>query len=243
MKHEPIRVLVVDDEAALRMTLAANLELEDFAVAEAGNGAEALRLLDTQQFDIIISDMRMPEMNGLDLVHAIRLRNDAIPIILMSGFENEGMIEQAIELGAFTLLTKPFKVDRLVGVIRRAIRACVLAVRSGDREIAQAARAMQEAGLRVHIVVDESSVNAQLRTVRPDVCLLRLGTRDSAGNSLLSTIRNFDAAVSIIILAGERSGEALQGDDLHSAALLASPFATRDLLNLIAKARGHSEAA
>src|SRR5512140_1747134 len=106
----PVRVLIVDDESSLLMTLAANLELEGFDVVEASTPQRALELVRSQHFDLVLSDIRMPGMSGVDLFHAIRATHPQMPVILMTAFALEAMVRDAIEHGVYTVLAKPFEI-------------------------------------------------------------------------------------------------------------------------------------
>src|SRR5687768_8603866 len=99
-----MRVLLVDDEGSILLTLAANLELEGFEVECANSGAQALDLIERQHFDLVLSDVRMPGMNGVDLFRRIRSKNTDIPVLLMTGFAIETLLEDAINEGVFAVL-------------------------------------------------------------------------------------------------------------------------------------------
>lgn len=106
------RILLVDDERAVRAATKMLLEVDDYEVAEAENGAAALALFDKQKFNLVITDFRMEKMNGGELAVRIRKNHPGVPIILITGFHDE------VPPGAFDqILYKPFSWDEL----RRAI--------------------------------------------------------------------------------------------------------------------------
>src|SRR5258706_13626189 len=115
------RVLVVDDLASVAVTLAAYLELEGLEVADAPDGARALEMLTDGAFDLVLSDVRMPRMNGLELFRAIRKQWPTLPVILMTAFAVEDLIKQAIAEGVFTVVSKPYEMDHIVGLVTRAM--------------------------------------------------------------------------------------------------------------------------
>lgn len=119
--EDTARILVVDDEPRIREILAEFLEMEGFRVETASNGAEALVVLSRGAFDVVISDLKMPEMGGLELLAAIREHTPDIVSILMTGF---GTVETAIESmkrGAFDYILKPFKMDEVIHTVRRGL--------------------------------------------------------------------------------------------------------------------------
>jgi len=116
-------VLVVDDEKSLRDFVRRNLEVRGFTVLTAANGLEALAVFNTQNVDLVILDVMMPRMDGLETIRRIR-QNSLAPIIVLSALGEEGDKVQALNIGADDYLTKPFGVGellaRLQAVLRRA---------------------------------------------------------------------------------------------------------------------------
>lgn len=106
------RVLIVDDEPLLRKIIVQEFERRGWEIMEAGGGYEAHALLEKNSFELIISDVRMPQGNGIHLLEAIRLLAGPKPVVvLMSGF-SEVMEYQAFRLGAAALYTKPFELKQ-----------------------------------------------------------------------------------------------------------------------------------
>jgi putative nucleotidyltransferase with HDIG domain len=118
---EQPRVLVVDDEKFIRDILADFLTMEGYAVRTAEDGAQALSELSHSTFDLVISDLKMPKMGGLDLLqHVGHLQPEALTVI-MTGF---GTVETAIDAmkqGAYDYILKPFKVEEIVHVVQRGL--------------------------------------------------------------------------------------------------------------------------
>ena len=114
------RILVVDDEASLRDALARILTAEGYEVLQAGEGREALGILGASQFDFILCDLRMPVMGGIELLREITGRGIPGTVIMMSAF---GTVETAIEamkLGAYDYVSKPFMSDEILLTLRKA---------------------------------------------------------------------------------------------------------------------------
>lgn len=114
-------ILVVDDEQHIRGTLRGVLTDEGFRVIEAENGRAALDLLATESPRLVIVDIWMPEMDGVELVQRMRARAPEVPIVVISG---HGTIETAVRVircGAFDFLEKPFELDALLQIVNRAL--------------------------------------------------------------------------------------------------------------------------
>jgi len=114
-------VLVVDDERSLRDFVRRNLEVRGFTVHTAANGLEALALFERQAVDLVILDVMMPHMDGLETIRRIRERS-LVPIIVLSALGEEKDKVQALNLGADDYLTKPFGVDELLARVRAVQR-------------------------------------------------------------------------------------------------------------------------
>ena len=109
-----IRVLVVDDERDFVETLIKRLKMRNIDATGAWNGEDALRILDKQEVDVVVLDVRMPGMNGEDTLREIKRRMPLIQVILLTG---HGSLESGIKgmkLGAFDYITKPADLDELV---------------------------------------------------------------------------------------------------------------------------------
>jgi response regulator RpfG family c-di-GMP phosphodiesterase len=118
---EPPRILVVDDEKVIREILADFLSMEGFWVRTAEDGGAALVELSRGRYDLVLSDLKMPNMGGLELLEAIRKHTPNVVTIIMTGF---GTVETAIDAmkrGAYDYILKPFKVEEVVHTIRRGL--------------------------------------------------------------------------------------------------------------------------
>jgi two-component system KDP operon response regulator KdpE len=116
-----ITVLVVDDEKPLRDFVRRNLEVRNFSVRVASNGLEALAVFNTQNVDLVILDVMMPRMDGLETIRRIR-QSSLVPIIVLSALGEETDKIHALNLGADDYLTKPFGVGELLARVQAVLR-------------------------------------------------------------------------------------------------------------------------
>ncbi len=119
--HNAIAVLVVDDEKPIRDFIQRNLDIRGYRVYTAGNGLEALALFKTHPIDLVILDIMMPHMDGLETIRRIR-QISTVPIIVLSALGEENDKIQALNLGADDYLTKPFGVGELLARVRAVLR-------------------------------------------------------------------------------------------------------------------------
>lgn len=118
-------VLIVEDSATTMAMIKAVIEDmgEDFTVLEANTGFEALRMLPQEQFDLIITDINMPDVNGLELINFVKSNPNYqhIPIIIVTTERSNADKERGLALGASAYVTKPFKAEELQEVIAKAL--------------------------------------------------------------------------------------------------------------------------
>ncbi len=108
------RVLIVDDEEMIREEFREALEFEDFNVTTAASAIEALKICDDAEFDVIISDLKMPKMGGLEFLRELRERRVKAKLFVVSGHGAKSNEVEAIEIGATACFSKPLDVDMLV---------------------------------------------------------------------------------------------------------------------------------
>lgn len=111
-------VLVVDDELGYREMLQMDLSEAGFRVLTAAGGQEALDTLQREDVDLVLTDMKMPKMDGLETVVAIKKLRPELPIILMTGYAVEDMVQKALSLKARLCLRKPFDTQDLTTAIQ-----------------------------------------------------------------------------------------------------------------------------
>lgn len=115
------KILVVDDERAIRNTLKDILEYEKYQVELAENASKALELIKTNEFDIILCDIKMPDMDGLELLPHLISAHPDIPVVMISGHGNIDTAVEAIKKGAYDFIEKPLDLNRLLITIRNAM--------------------------------------------------------------------------------------------------------------------------
>lgn len=116
------RILIVDDEDNVRRMLSTAFALQGHETHSVGNGREALRTFEQTQPDVVLMDIRMPEMDGIAALKAMRAMEPRIPIILMTAYAEVETAVEALRSGAFDYVIKPFDLDELTLVIQRALQ-------------------------------------------------------------------------------------------------------------------------
>jgi diguanylate cyclase (GGDEF)-like protein len=128
------RILVVDDDDTVREALKDFLELYDFAVTAVDNARQALEAVARDEFDLVISDLVMPKMDGIALIKAIREAGKDVPLLVMTGFASIEYAVESMKAGATDFITKPLKFDHVMLIINRVLETSALRQMARERE-------------------------------------------------------------------------------------------------------------
>ncbi|MBI4574427.1 MAG: sigma-54-dependent Fis family transcriptional regulator, partial [candidate division NC10 bacterium] len=115
------RVLIVDDEDQMRELLTKVLEKNGYLMTAAADGAAALALLEREPVDLVLTDVRMPGLDGMEALRAIKEMNPEIVVIIMTAFGSIDQAVQAVKEGAYDYINKPFKIDEILLTIKKAL--------------------------------------------------------------------------------------------------------------------------
>lgn len=118
----PKKILIVDDQFGIRVLLQEVLQREGYEVFQANNGPTALEVVEQENPDLILLDMKIPGMDGLEILRVIRKREIDTKVIMMTAYGELNLIREAMEMGALAHFTKPFDIDEL----RQAVNAHLL---------------------------------------------------------------------------------------------------------------------
>jgi DNA-binding NtrC family response regulator len=219
-----LRILVVDDDAAMLQALpdALRLRMNGMTVDTADSAAAALDRIDDRDYDAIVTDIRMPGMDGLALLGVIRTRRPGTPILIVTGHGGHALAIQALRGGAYDFIEKPIDRDQLIGSLHRAIADHALNRRVKDRRLAldrcaaeleQVAAKLGGQQARVLVVDDDPALLEALpRALQLRMSDVTVDTADSAAAALdqIGT-RDYDAIVTDIKMPGMDGLELLAG--------------------------------
>jgi two-component system KDP operon response regulator KdpE len=161
MIDERLKILVVDDEPQILRVLRRGLEAKGYQVATAPDGLTALDMMKAAKVDLLITDLRMPDLNGIELCQRVR-RSSMLPIIVLSVKGEEQVKVQALDAGADDYITKPFGMDELLARVRALSRRVRSESQSpetplgvGDFEVNSELRRVRVRGEEVHLTPKE----------------------------------------------------------------------------------------
>ncbi|CCQ95006.1 two-component response regulator [[Clostridium] ultunense Esp] len=119
------KVLIVDDQLGIRMLLTELLKKDGYETQQAANGREALALLGKESFHLILLDMKIPGMNGIEILREIRQRLPSIQVMMMTAYGELEMMEEARNLGVLHYFAKPFDVEEIRHEVNKVLRDVV----------------------------------------------------------------------------------------------------------------------
>jgi two-component system nitrogen regulation response regulator NtrX len=147
------RILVIDDEAAIRDSLRMTLEYEGYDFLGAATGQEGLALAEREAPDLVLLDVKMPGMDGIEVLERLRAMNDALPVIVVSGHGTISTAVEATKKGAFDFIEKPFASDRVLVSLRNAL---------DQRQLRDENRTLRRAVELRHQMIGESAALKQV---------------------------------------------------------------------------------
>ncbi|TAN38963.1 MAG: sigma-54-dependent Fis family transcriptional regulator [Nitrospirae bacterium] len=114
------RILVIDDEDIVRMSCSRTLSPEGYEVKLVKNGFDGFALLEEEPFDLVLTDLKMPEIDGIEILRRIKEKWPAVEVIIITGYQTVDTAVKSIKLGAFDYLEKPFTPDGLLSSVAKA---------------------------------------------------------------------------------------------------------------------------
>ena len=115
------KILVVDDQYGIRVLLCEILQKDGYQMFEAANGVQALKIVKEEELDLVLLDMKIPGMDGIEILKRIKEDKPEIGVIMMTAYGELNLINEAINLGAITHFAKPFDIDDIREVIRKSL--------------------------------------------------------------------------------------------------------------------------
>lgn len=233
------RILVAEDDGGVRVGLVANLELEGYEVVEAHDGAHALELLDGQRFDLVLSDVVMPKANGVEVLRGLRQRAPETPLVLVSAFVSESLVNAAVNEGLYAMLYKPVGMQTVLRTVGRALaRRPVLIVDDAEEYAASLAANLRALGMLVETAHDGESALAVAAQCGVDGCVLDLLLPPPGGIELCRQLKQLYPDIDVIGVTGASDANLLRSIAREGVPVcLRKPFDVSALLLALVKAR------
>lgn len=235
-------ILVVDDDFGIRDSLSLNLENMGYRVINAEDGEKAVERFSRKPADVILMDIRMPKMDGVETLKKIRemVKKDEMPVtIMMSGYEAKKEVEKAYSYGAKAFFTKPFDFDRLKRTIEKLLNkeeASILIVDDDPEVRSILSDILKDAGYNVESVSDGNQAIQKVKDDHCEVIVMDVRLPDIDGFKIYEKIKKIKPDANIIMMTGYTQDKAII-KTIQEGGLpyLVKPFEPSKLLEIIKK--------
>jgi two-component system response regulator HydG len=232
-----ISLLVVDDDVNYAVTLSKIMDKKGYITATAESGFRAIDLIKERAFDVVLMDIRMPVMNGLEAFRKIKeIRPDTI-VILMTAFSVDDLIRDALKEGAYAVIRKPFDIDTVVNMIEKAKTGILLAVVDDDPQICQSLKnVLEKKGYSVTPCATGEEAISLAKDRKFDIYLIDMKLPVLNGLETYLEIKKTNEKAIAIMMTGYRQeldDLVKQSKEKGAYACLYKPFQMDDVIKMI----------
>ena len=233
---DKINILLVDDELGLRLTLKQIFEMRGYDVTAAANGQQAIEEAKKKKFHLLLSDIKMPGMNGVETFIKIKEIDPHITAIMMTGYAMQEEIKIALQEGAYTVLNKPLDLEGVFETIEESLndRVLVMLVDSLAEGQQPLDKKFEEKGFRVIRVSNEQQCLAEIKSRKFQVIIFDVDLNGKHGFEIMKDIRQVRPDVGIVILTGESEEEWVdEAMNNSSYAMVHKPVDVEKLIDIV----------
>lgn len=234
---EKTKVLVVDDDRRMVKTICDILRVKGFDAAEAYTGEEAVEKVKSDQSDCVLMDIKMPGINGVEALKLIKGMAPDLPVVLMSAYTTEEQVEEAKELGADTVLTKPVDLQIVFSFLALLRKEESILIVDDDPNFSKTmGDVLRSRGYKVETEADPDNVLSHLEQDYKLAILLDLKLGDKDGLEVLKAVRSRYPSKPVVLVTGyrdEMTGAIEKGLEIGAYACLYKPFEIEGLLETI----------
>ncbi len=196
------KVLIVDDEQNMRRTLNDILEGEGYDVTTAATGEEAIELCSENNYEIILMDVRMPGIDGVETFRQIRRHQEGVRVILMSAYSIDALREAALDDGAIAFLSKPLDLQQVIGLIGEVKDTAILVVEDDQETAELLGNNLREDGYRVTTTRSPHDALELVEQIRFDLIFLDSNLSTMNGLELYLAIKKITPSSTAIMISG-----------------------------------------
>jgi CheY-like chemotaxis protein len=236
--NQDLRILVVDDDRRMTRTLVDILTVSGFEAIEASSGPDALEKARTMEFDCVISDIKMPEMDGVELHRRLREIRPGLPVVLMTAYAANELIRQGLDEGVTGVFDKPLDIHHLLGFFTSLSKNRMVVIVDDDEAFCKTLDdILRQRGFKVmqvtnpHIDVDSIVTDAQ-------VILLDMKFNGISGLDVLKEIRKNNPTLPVLMVTGYRDEMTVSirsALEINAFTCLYKPLEIPQLLEMLAQ--------
>lgn len=235
---EKLHILIVDDDRRMVKTLVDVLTVKGYKAEAAYSGPEALDKMKKGQFDCILTDVKMPEMNGVKLYKTIKETRPDLPVVLMTAYSTDKLVKEGLEQGVIASLTKPLDINALLSFFSTLRKERSIVIVDDDPQFCKTlGDILRERGFSVTQVTDPCDIREALRPDSQSV-LLDMKLNEISGLEVLKDIKKQCPHMPVILVTGYREEMAQSIEaalKIGAYTCLYKPFEIDKLLQLLTK--------
>jgi two-component system, NtrC family, response regulator HydG len=200
-----IKVLVVDDDVNFGNTLSKILFVKGYEVSTLRDGFATLDLVRQQEFDVVLMDIKMPVMNGVETYKKIKAIKPNLWVILMTAFSVDALIQDAMKEGVYAVIRKPFEVDSLISMIERSKEGALLAIVDDDPNICKTMQlAIEKKGYSVTTCLTGEEIIACTKDRPYDIYFIDIKLPVLNGLETYMEIKKINSKAIVVMMTGYR---------------------------------------
>ncbi len=237
---DKLHILVVDDDRRMAKTLVNIFQVKGYEAEAAHSSLEALEKVEEEHFDCVLTDIRMPEVDGVELYRAIKARQPDLPVVLMTAYSTNKLVNEGLEEGAIAALTKPLDINLLLSFFSSLSRGRSIVIVDDDSKFARTLGDILQA--RGFVVTQITDPHGVVETLKPDgqVVLLDMKLNEVGGLEILEEIREQHPRLPVVLVTGYRQEMAAAIEaalKVGAYTCLYKPFQIEELLQQVAEIR------
>lgn len=233
-----LRILIVDDDQRMTRTLADILNLAGHEAIQSASGQQALELIRAHAFDCVLTDVRMPGMDGVEFHHQIRQFQPGLPVVLMTAYASDEIIHRGLEEGAVGVFDKPLDISQLLSFFASLVKHRTIAIVDDDPSFCKTlGDILTQRGFAVLQITDPHA-NVDLMAAESQVILLDLKLNSISGLDVLKGIRARYPSLPVLLVTGYRQemAETIRAAlEIDAYACLYKPLEIPDLLEKLSQ--------
>jgi len=233
-----LRILIVDDDKRMTRTLADILTIAGHEAVEASSGLQALEKVRAQGFDCVLTDVKMPEMNGVEMHHLLRQTQPGLPVVLMTAYAADELIHQGLDEGVVGVFDKPLVMNQLLAFFTSLAKNQMIVIVDNDPSFCQTLDdILCQRGFKVAQFTD-AQIDVGLMTAEAQIILLDLHLNHINGLEVLKEIRKRFPVLPVLLVTGYRKEmEAVieRAFEINAYACLYKPLEIPQLLQMLSE--------
>jgi CheY-like chemotaxis protein len=233
-----LRLLIVDDDRRMTRTLADILTLSGYEVVEASSGPEALEKVSTLTFDCVLTDIKMPGMNGVELHRQLHQAQPGLPVLLMTAYAADELIHQGLDEGVVGVFDKPLAMNQLLAFFTSLVKNRTVVIVDNDTNFCQTLDdILCQRGFKV-VQITDPHIEVELMTAEAQIILLDLHLNHITGLDVLKEIRKRYSTLPVVLVTGyrEEMASVIQGAmNINAYACLYKPLEIPKLLQILSE--------